>query len=506
MNAMKNCALSPSLVDPSFIPDGYDVPTMSEFVESSPKLKFTCDSIIAQYKKNSSNGQIMYMPSGVEQFPQVKNYLIKHGIPKEAIATVAGMASTVKALDDREKLFKEFNDVNGKCKIIIGSSTIKEGCNLQGNTTTIYCTQLDWNPTDVQQLWGRGWRQGNKQGIVHCVTPLMHDSLDPMIYQKHDEKSSRTDDLYSYKGDTMNANDVNPEELKFALIKDPAKRADLQVMEFTEKNKSDQKMYGQLIDVLHSQIDVAFKSDSDISEEAKNGVSWRFEGVEKENAKIAENTERIKNVKQLLKDFQKEYKGRENEPIELPKEISELPYCYLSSWNKYTPKQIVERVEQSTLTTLDNDVASSKAYVKQYNKNLKKLNDSRESCKAYLDSKGMKTREDCESKIQDYVKLMDECRSNVAKAKDMREQFYKEAVAYNEANKKNLLSVDELVKQNVDGIMNDLHPMDDDFKARIKAENDRRFGRDNVKKSWCYFDSDGRFYIKKSVLLIYGTK
>lgn len=506
MNAMKNCALSPSLVDPSFIPDGYDIPTMSEFVESSPKLKFTCDSIIAQYKKNSSNGQIMYMPSGVEQFPQVKNYLIKHGIPKEAIATVAGAATTDKALDDRAKVFDEFNDVNGKCKIIIGSSTIKEGCNLQGNTTTIYCTQLDWNPTDVQQLWGRGWRQGNKQGIVHCVTPLMHDSLDPMIYQKHDEKSSRTDDLYSYKGDTMNANDVNPEELKFALIKDPAKRADLQVVEFTEKNKSDQKMYGQLIDVLHSQIDVAFKSDSDISEEAKNGVSWRFEGVEKENAKIAENTERIKNVKQLLKDFQKEYKGRENEPIEVPKEISGLPYCYLSSWNKYTPKQIVERVEQSTLTTLDNDVASSKAYVKQYNKNLKKLNDSRESCKAYLDSKGMKTREDCESKIQDYVKLMDECRSNVAKAKDMREQFYKEAVAYNEANKKNLLSVDELVKQNVDGIMNDLHPMDDDFKAKIKAENDRRFGRDNVKKSWCYFDSDGRFYIKKSVLLKYGTK
>ena len=52
MNAMKNCALSPALVDPSFIPDGYEVPKMSEFVESSPKLKFTCDSIIAQYKKS----------------------------------------------------------------------------------------------------------------------------------------------------------------------------------------------------------------------------------------------------------------------------------------------------------------------------------------------------------------------------------------------------------------------------------------------------------------------
>ena len=80
---------------------------------------------------------------------------------------------------------------------------------------------------------------------------------------------------------------------------------------------------------------------------------------------------------------------------------------------------------------------------------------------------------------------MDECRDNVDKAKDMREQFYREAVLYNEKNKKNLLSVSELVRQNVNGIMNDLHPMDEDWKAKIKAENDARFGRD-VQKSWEY--------------------
>lgn len=509
MNAMKNCALSPALVDPSFIPDGYDIPTMSEFVESSPKLKFTCDSIIAQYKKNSSNGQIMYMPSGVEQFPQVKNYLIKHGIPKEAIATVAGAATTDKALDARQALFDEFNDVNGKCKVIIGSSTIKEGCNLQGNTTTIYCTQLDWNPTDVQQLWGRGWRQGNKQGIVHCVTPLMHDSLDPMIFQKHDEKSSRTDDLFSYQGDTMNANDVNPEELKFALIKDPDKRADLQVMEFTEKNKSDQKMYGQLIDVLHNQIDVAFKSDSDIAEEAKNGVSWRFEGVEAEEKKINERKENISAIKDMLAKFKKDFKGKEDSYNHNDRENLEK-YDVAGNtiaWNYYDGKKGYDEAisdMERWIANNEDKVAESKSLIKQYNKNLKKLKDSRESCLAYLKSKGMKTQEDCENKITDYVHLMDECRNNVDKAKDMREQFYQEAVAYNEANKKNLLSVDELVKQNVDGIMSDLHTMDDEWKAKIKAENDRRFGRDKVNKSWCYFDRDGNLYIKKSALLKYS--
>ena len=502
MNAMKNCALSPALVDTDFIPDGYEAPPMSEFVESSPKLKFTCDSIIAQYKQSPSNGQIMYMPSGVEQFPQVKNYLIKNGIPKDAIATLAGAATTDKALDARQEVFNEFNDVNGKCKVIIGSSTIKEGCNLQGNTTTIYCTQLDWNPTDVQQLWGRGWRQGNKQGIVHCVTPLMHDSLDPMIYQKHDEKSSRTDDLYSYKGDTMNSNDVNPEDLKFSLIKDPNKRADLQVMEYTEKNKSDQKMYAQLIDVLHKQIDVAFESDETIKENAKNGVSWRFEGVEAEQKKVDELTARKKELKELTAKIKKDFKDKEFDFLGKDKELFDKLDSLGVYSNRYAKKfDQIEHSFEYAESKLDNEIAESKGYIKTYNKNLKKGMDTRAACKAYLDSKGLKTPEDCEAKIQDYVALMSEAKDNVAKAKDMRDQFLAEAIAYNEANKKNLLSVDELVKQNVDGIMNDLHAMDDEFKAKIKEENDRRFGRGEFKKSWVFFDRKGNVYFRKSALL-----
>jgi len=502
MNAMKNCALSPVLVDPSFIPEGYDVPPASEFVESSPKLKFTCDSIIAQYKQNKKNGQIMYMPSGVEQFPQVRNYLVKHGMPKEAIALIKGGTNTDKEIDARDETFKDFNNPDGKCKVIIGSSTIKEGCNLQGNTTTIYCTQLDWNPTDVQQLWGRGWRQGNRQGIVHCITPLMHDSLDPMIYQKHDEKSSRTNDLYSYKGDAMNSQDVNPDELKFALIKDPNKRADLQVMEFTERNKSDQKMYGQLIDVLHKQIETAFKSDEEIAENAKNGIDWKFEGVDAEKKKIAEYEQNIKDLKEKLALFKKDYKGKEDSFSHQDREalgkydtaVSNIRWGWRNGRSGYD-----EALHDFDLfiTGQEEGIARSKSFIKTYNKNLKKLTETRESCRSYLDSKNMHSQKDCEAKIQDYVRLMDEAKKNIDKAKDMREQFLQEAIAYNEANKKNILSVDELVKLNVDGIMNDLHPMDDEWKAKIKAENDKRFGS-GVKKSWCYFDKNGNLFFRKS--------
>ena len=502
MNAMKNCALSPVLVDHSFIPTDYDIPPMSEFVESSPKLKFTCDSIIAQYKKNKKNGQIMYMPSGVDQFPHIRNYLVKHGMPKEAIALVKSAATTDKALEERDETFKDFNNPDGTCKVIIGSSTIKEGCNLQGNTTTIYCTQLDWNPTDVQQLWGRGWRQGNRQGIVHCVTPLMHDSLDPMIYQKHDEKSSRTNDLYSYKGDSMNAQDVNPEELKFALIKDPNKRADLQVMEFTERNKSNQKMYGQLIDVLHKQIETAFKSDEEIAENAKNGLDWRFEGVEAEKKKITEYEQNIKDLKEKLALFKKDYKGKEDTFSHEDRDVLGKYDTAVSNirWGWRNGKSGYDEALHDFdlfITGQEERIAQSKSFIKTYNKNLKKLTETREACRSYLASKNMHSQKNCEEKIQDYVRLMDEAKKNIDKAKDMREQFLQEAIAYNEANKKNILSVDELVKLNVESIMNDLHPMDDEWKAKIKAENDKRFGS-GVKKSWCYFDKNGNLFFRKS--------
>ena len=48
--------------------------------------------------------------------------------------------------------------------------------------------------------------------------------------------------------------------------------------------------------------------------------------------------------------------------------------------------------------------------------------------------------------------------------------------------------------------MGDLHEMTDEFKAKIKAENDERFGRDNVKKSWCWIDKNGKFRMTKSAL------
>jgi hypothetical protein len=63
----------------------------------------------------------------------------------------------------------------------------------------------------------------------------MNDSIDSVLYQKHDEKRSRINELWNYKGDSLNVEDINPEDLKLDLIKDPQKKAKLILQEQTKE-------------------------------------------------------------------------------------------------------------------------------------------------------------------------------------------------------------------------------------------------------------------------------
>lgn len=219
MNNMRMALLSPALVKAS----NYDfaLPPMSELVESSPKLTFVCNAIAASYKKVPAGGQVMYMPRGVQEAEEVKRYLIAHGVPEKAIGIINSGTSSKK----KDEMTEQFNDKTAPLKIIIGSETISEGIDLNGNSFALYNCMLGWNPTESTQVEGRIWRQGNEQGHVHITYPLITDSIDSLMYQKHDEKSSRINALWSYKGDVLDVQDIRPEELKLDLIKDPEKKA-----------------------------------------------------------------------------------------------------------------------------------------------------------------------------------------------------------------------------------------------------------------------------------------
>jgi len=225
MNAMRVGLVAPALADPARYP-GLEIPSMEKLVETSPKLKFVCDSVIDMYKNHPEKGQFIFMPLGQTAHGIVKDYLIAHAIPKETVEIINGSINNT--TEKKDKLTQKFNNPKEKCKILIGGKNTSEGIDLNGNSFVMYNCSLGWNPSETIQAEGRIWRQGNQQGHVHCVYPVMNDSIDSLLYQKHDEKRSRINELWTYKdSDTLNIEDINPEDLKFDLIKDPQKRAKL---------------------------------------------------------------------------------------------------------------------------------------------------------------------------------------------------------------------------------------------------------------------------------------
>ena len=248
MNNMRMAMVSPALLDPSEYPEIEDFPT--DIVESSPKLQYVCDTVSKVWTEKKDCGQVIYMPYGVKEMDAVKDALVKRGIPASCIALIRpGDNLSEEKIDE---ITSNFNDKNHKLKILIGSKKIAEGVDLNGNSIALYNTMLDWNPTETIQVEGRIWRQGNKQERVHIMYPLMEDSIESLIFQKHDEKSNRINDIFSYKGDdALDVSSINPEELKFDLIKDPEKKADFIINQKTVDMKKELTVIDARISTLN---------------------------------------------------------------------------------------------------------------------------------------------------------------------------------------------------------------------------------------------------------------
>ncbi|MBC8753961.1 SNF2 family helicase [Kordia sp. YSTF-M3] len=227
LNYSLNNALSPFLI-------GGTPTDFIDFVDSSPKIKYTMEcisSVKKWYDKRGlpMSGQVIYMNRGKHYFKYIKEYLeVVVGFkkdrpllsnPKKRVDEVEFITGDV-SLVKKEKIKQAFNE--GVCKIIIGTSTIKEGINLQKKATDLYNLYPDWNPTDLRQLEGRVWRQKNENAFVRVTMPLMENSMDIFVFQKLEEKTSRINDLWSKsdRGNVLDEESLNPNEVKYALITD----------------------------------------------------------------------------------------------------------------------------------------------------------------------------------------------------------------------------------------------------------------------------------------------
>jgi hypothetical protein len=234
MNFSRNLALSPYIYQFS----GLHNPTYLEYINTSPKLKYVMECIksVKQYHEERNepiSGQVIYMDRGLEYFNLLKEYLIYElGFEKHEVGEITSKMSTdKKRLVQDSFLGKKFNEKtmeyenledSQRVKVLLGSSSIKEGINLQKKATVLYNCFVDWNPTDMIQLQGRIWRQQNEFMNVRIVNPLMIDSMDIFMFQKLEEKTARLNTIWSNDGKSvLKLEEVDPEEIKYALIKDP---------------------------------------------------------------------------------------------------------------------------------------------------------------------------------------------------------------------------------------------------------------------------------------------
>lgn len=279
----RNLALSPYLYEFS----GLKSPTYKEYINTSPKLKYVMDCVksVRDYclsKNQLVAGQVIYMDRGIKYFSLIKEYLVKEvGYKEEEVGIIVsglpkiGVRSKeyVKNLfngeiyNEKTKSFEKVDDFK-RIKVIIGSSTIKEGMNLQKYGAVLYNCFIDWNPTDIQQLEGRIYRQKNTYNAVRIVNPLVVDSADIFLFQKLMEKTARLNSIWSSDGKTnaLNTEEFNPEELKYALIRDPDVIAELKILE--EKSKIDSEILGvkREEDTVISIEESAFEIKDNLSE------------------------------------------------------------------------------------------------------------------------------------------------------------------------------------------------------------------------------------------------
>ena len=184
-------------VSPWFVEEYAGVTTdMKQLVEDSPKIKYTLEVLktVKEDPKTKDFGTFVFFGKmGVEYHPMIAVYFANElGYKPEQVAYLSGNVTDEQKEDIKEK----FN--NGEIKVLLGGDQTKEGIDLQNNGFITLNLALGWNPTQIAQVEGRVWRQGNNRSIAPLIYPLVENSGDAMIYNKCEEKGGRINDLFSY--------------------------------------------------------------------------------------------------------------------------------------------------------------------------------------------------------------------------------------------------------------------------------------------------------------------
>jgi hypothetical protein len=170
------------------------------------------------YTYKNADGQQVTFKWSESGFQKIKQYLVqKMGYTNEEVVMVAGGMSE----EDKERAKNSF--LSGKSTVLIGSSSISTGIDLQDNASALFLCSYDWNPTDNEQISGRIHRQGNRFEFIRVVYPMVMNSADPNIFQQLYEKTLRIKNIWDRndKGNTLDLKDFDVNSLRKGILDDP---------------------------------------------------------------------------------------------------------------------------------------------------------------------------------------------------------------------------------------------------------------------------------------------
>ena len=274
------------------------------------------------------SGQIIYMNLGVDLFPLVKEYLVKElGFKPHEVGIISAKMKRPKGVSQKDAkqniqnqfLGQKFNEKTlefdpipdkDRIKVLIGSPSIREGMNLQRYTTVLYNLTIDWNPSDLVQLYGRLHRQGNLFAAVRVVNPLLENSMDAFIFQKLEEKTARINAIFNRDGKTnfFRTEEFSPGELKKELIRDPRSLAQMIVDEEKEQIQEEKSEFENNIKIAQDIIETINMID--------RSKSWTIDKVEKYNPKAAGTERSLNTYITLSEKLMRDQKDKNGNPIE----------------------------------------------------------------------------------------------------------------------------------------------------------------------------------------------
>ena len=399
------------------------------FVKDSPKLKYTFDSVAKVHKERPEVGQVVYLPRGIKYYPETTQYLQEaHGIPPSSVAFFTSKTSDIK----KQEIMDEFNNPKGKIKIVVGSETIKEGVNLQSNTAVLYNTFLGWNPTELEQLRGRIWRYGNKQKNVHVVYPVNVDSIDSVMYQKHDEKSKRIGEIWKFKGDYVDVSPIDPFETKYEIIKDPEKRAEFKIKLDTDDLK---KKLADKVSTL-----ARIKRIQETQDKEKDTIKRYSESIERHEQNQKQRNQSLKEIEKNLKDAKK-------------------------IKNADLVKQIEGQKER-----MGYDIKHGDSVIKHQKKIHKKATDQLKVEQEQLVSLGIQGEKDADQKTQLLQKEHSELQAEIKSKEQNKEKYIEQARREIAAMQKPIPSVEESTKKMVSQVLSSINETDRAIQKEKKQE------------------------------------